>query len=1066
METTDKIDTIFENYFRLPYKPEYLVKTIKKNLDTYPFKLVNYSQPYKENFNNDDIIYKIFRIHYHDYQFINNISNPRTKENFKNFLYEQSKVPKNRIKKKTIILYIFLFEDYTKWITDTIYNTVEYFNFKYSIYENIFYYLFNRYSINKTKFDRIYLTQWITNKLKLTNNKNSININKNDNIHINTKEINIGKKMINDKYDNNIFSEENIKLNLIKYEYFGPNETKLNYVLNEMVKKDDMNVVLYSANYLIENNLSKEYEQNDFQIFNENNDCPNLFKYMLNDAIKELNNKIYKKEINNIIDSNDDDFENYTNDNMITDIGIIKFNDNTIGLYLNILNPSHYFEMKNLLKGFYDEQKEANPKPKPIEYSTGTITEATSIKEENEITDEQKFYLNYNSLVNEEQIANSIICSINDDIKASVERLPRIIYYLNIFLLNHGNNKKKIPFIKKQKNYGFDEADGVFYVENNDLTINKNDKIPFLKTMSFDLYNEYNNNQIICQENPIDSKIVIKKNTFVYMEEKISFPLKFDKSNNCISDKNEEDFKKLIRNIIRKSKKFSEIAIKKGKNIEKIHILMFYNSLLQNSSETRQSIKKFNSAFSKISINLEKSTTFEVIFFANPSTINFTKFSQSMLKSQKENKEKIVKLQKENEDQANQIKELKKQNEEQANEFKGLKKQNEEQTNQINELKKQNEDQVNEFNELKKQNEDQANEFNELKKQNKEKSNEFNELKKQNEDQANQINELSDLIKKLQTQIEGLQRDKNVNNGNKLNNNLISNNIQYNISDNFMLFINDKISKKEETVHNIKGLKEGLFCLISSKNLYIIQNSSIIKIINGMSNAILPLNNGNIMSSKRGNILIYEKGNFNELKKIVMGCYIKQFIELKNNNILLLSDESSLYLIKNLNINQINKENKIYFPQDIQISSIVESINSEVIIISNNLNKIYFYDLDKKGIAQTLVLDVSNDSASLENNFIHKNYLFVSSPKFLFKINIIEKKIEKKYEYRFAKIYSFNNTFFGINGKIIYFIKDNNGEIEYQTIYEDKEDIKSLFYTEGKKIIFCTDKKVGILENF
>ena len=68
-----------------------------------------------------------------------------------------------------------------------------------------------------------------------------------------------------------------------------------------MVKKDDMNVVLYSANYLIENNLSKEYEQNDFQIFNENNDCPNLFKYMLNDAIKELNNKIHKKEINKVI---------------------------------------------------------------------------------------------------------------------------------------------------------------------------------------------------------------------------------------------------------------------------------------------------------------------------------------------------------------------------------------------------------------------------------------------------------------------------------------------------------------------------------------------------------------------------------------------------------------------------------------------------------------------------------------------------------------------------------------------------------------------------------------------
>ena len=87
--------------------------------------------------------------------------------------------------------------------------------------------------------------------------------------------------------------------------------------------------------------------------------------------------------------------------------------------------------------------------------------------------------------------------SINDDFfNQDIERLPRVIFYTNLFIFKSPEGKEKISLVKKQKKYGFDEADGTFYINNEDVIINKNDSVPFIKTMTFDLYNKKTDNKI------------------------------------------------------------------------------------------------------------------------------------------------------------------------------------------------------------------------------------------------------------------------------------------------------------------------------------------------------------------------------------------------------------------------------------------------------------------------------------------------------------------------------------------------------------------------------------------
>lgn len=196
------------------------------------------------------------------------------------------------------------------------------------------------------------------------------------------------------------------------------------------------------------------------------------------------------------------------------------------------------------------------------------------------------------------------------------------------------------------------------------------------------------------------------------------------------------------------------------------------------------------------------------------------------------------------------------------------------------------------------------------------------------------------------------------------------------------------------------------------------------------------------------------------MKKIQIGCFAKQIIELKNKDILILSQHSELRLIKENNA----IADKISYPQNLKILSVIEIDNGKVAIISNNLNtektEIDYFDLNTKTLEQKILED-SYDINSKANSFIIKNNIYISFLNNLYIVDLTSQKKDKK-ELGFLKYYSFNDNIYGIKEKSIYNITINNGEINTSKIYEENSDnITCFIYTEDKKGIFCTNNKVG-----
>ena len=71
--------------------------------------------------------------------------------------------------------------------------------------------------------------------------------------------------------------------------------------------------------------ILNEYNNDDFQIFNKDSTCPDLFIYALKEAIKELNKKLKGENVD---------------EKIVGDIEITHFKDLFNGIYLNMTNPS------------------------------------------------------------------------------------------------------------------------------------------------------------------------------------------------------------------------------------------------------------------------------------------------------------------------------------------------------------------------------------------------------------------------------------------------------------------------------------------------------------------------------------------------------------------------------------------------------------------------------------------------------------------------------------------------------------------------------------------------------
>ena len=125
----EKFETLLKIYFDRPYRPEYLVKKVKKEIknSNYDFILTNESKKDLINSNYEAIFLPIFSDEKEsiiNYKFNNKVEKGESIDNFKNYVYECCKIDYKNINKKEMLLYLFILEEFKNRIINAIYCTV------------------------------------------------------------------------------------------------------------------------------------------------------------------------------------------------------------------------------------------------------------------------------------------------------------------------------------------------------------------------------------------------------------------------------------------------------------------------------------------------------------------------------------------------------------------------------------------------------------------------------------------------------------------------------------------------------------------------------------------------------------------------------------------------------------------------------------------------------------------------------------------------------------------------------------------------------------------------------
>ena len=378
---------------------------------------------------------------------------------------------------------------------------------------------------------------------------------------------------------------------------------------------------------------------------------------------------------------------------------------------------------------------------------------------------------------------------------------------------------------------------------------------------------------------------------------------------------------------MRKSNKFKALVLNKEKKIQNVHILFMYDTLLQKEDDLKQYINKFKEIFERNRFKVEINTIFDVIYFVNPSSINTRRLSNIISELKEENKKSAATIAEIKNQNENNLLEIAKTNEKERQKMKA------DYDSKLEEITKFNEKEILEMNskieEITKSKEKEILEMN----------SKIEEIIKINENLSKKIIELEKTIS-----------NSNQNKENKNTNEIIELNLNNNsnlINSIFLSFntINNIIKNYNDNIDNFQVSKNGTIYLICNEGLYII-NQNLFKFLEGNRKVVLPLNNGNLLTSKNTNILIYSNNNFEKEKETInIKYYPRQIILLQDENkFLYLSENSKIILIQT---DSGIKTEVIYENIKNSISSIICVNNSEIVIIFQN-RIIIFYNVDKK----------------------------------------------------------------------------------------------------------------------
>ena len=439
---------------------------------------------------------------------------------------------------------------------------------------------------------------------------------------------------------------------------------------------------LFNIYYIISCGLIDKIDKDSLQIFNEDNNIISLIKKYGNILIENINKVIDACKNKKDIPQTDENF------------GFGKIFKSFHVLYSNF-NNVRYREEKIKLD-LFDNLIVKNVEDRPIHKinintdNSDKLSNFTKLSQDSNIekNDEEKYCEKLNSESLEEGCKKYIISKIEDAIDENlnvikINELFKILFGLNYFIpfIDKNNSLGFYPIAKQlnyskndnNKEYGYQEYDYLFQVSgNNDIIMNNNEqeKFPFIKSIQikFDCTDTMHP-RIKLEKN---NKFVIKKNSFVIIENKTKFP------------KIKTIFNNYIGVMIRKlnfALKLIKNSLKNLENIEEIQLLLIYDDIVFNSDVIEKMIDIDDLKKIVIDVSFSENVKFNIeIVYISQIVHYYNSFND--FKERRKLKGQIEDLQNKN-------KEIENKNKEMENEINALKSIIENMENKIKQLQNQ-----------------------------------------------------------------------------------------------------------------------------------------------------------------------------------------------------------------------------------------------------------------------------------------------------------------------------------------------------------------------------------------
>ena len=469
-----------------------------------------------------------------------------------------------------------------------------------------------------------------------------------------------------------------IKLNAHEFEKININDFINNNNNIENISEDDLSIDDYKINnnknlylfspisLIFNNNIKKEFEKNDFEIFNKDNNYIEIFGKYLEQIIEKLNNYINKGEnMDYIIENgikfgrykkyyylcckfNEEFKKKYYNEQNVFEC-IKKNNDNMEEI--KILNINKIKEGDNMGSMEKESKKKEEIEDKKDEETKEENNSETKEEKNSEKNEETDFSYSSNAKISKDNYRNIMSHNFENDVKdffnksKDCKSLQNLIFYFNLKMVAKSKKLKSVLITINNKPisnlYGFKEID--FCLKNKTSRIMKTDDI-----LSNNLIYTFNNNKKkrYFQLNKTQSiDISLEQNSIIFGEIKNSFPYTITKGEQkfqIIELKEENKYENIIKGndisftyidhlyiLLKKAEIFFELFLEEKiiNPSESFHIIYLYDesNFSEWISEKKEIEKQIEDFFNKTKVPKSfknQKVIFQIAYFNKINYIN------------------------------------------------------------------------------------------------------------------------------------------------------------------------------------------------------------------------------------------------------------------------------------------------------------------------------------------------------------------------------------------------------------------------------------------------------------